>query len=361
MNRGDYQAWVDIIKGFAIIAVVVLHVNCSLLTVESIPLKSVLGNSWHMPVFFLVAGFFLSWEKLHTPFSFSLHKFRYLYCRLLYFYVPILLLHNFFISVGLYSETVVYGGKEMAVLSLADYARKLVEVVFFMGREPYASPLWFVYVLFVGMIVISLFATVAHKILKDEARELWAVGIVLSVLCSLSLYLSTVMEFTVPRLSVLFPAMWLVFLGFLVRNYFKITFNKTCVAIVSTVVLLSVLLCNDERCMMTNHYSDTVQLTACGLFALYPLAYVAKRIEGSAFGRVVAYVGNKSFYVMALHLLSISCLAMLLDKVFGWTLPIDVLGSQTDSASVYLLLVAGGIGIPVAIAWMFDVVKKRVA
>ena len=51
--------WVNIVKGFAICAVVMMHIVYSFPVNNLINVKALFGYFWHVPVFFLVAGFLL--------------------------------------------------------------------------------------------------------------------------------------------------------------------------------------------------------------------------------------------------------------------------------------------------------------
>ena len=110
--------WVDIAKGFAILSVVLLHINYQFYDSKCLPLATLLGELWHVPVFFLLGGFFLKEERLLQPVSFIKGKIKSLYRLLLYFYIPAVLLHNVLLHLGFYSQSVSYGGKLVTVYSV---------------------------------------------------------------------------------------------------------------------------------------------------------------------------------------------------------------------------------------------------
>lgn len=92
------ENWVDIAKGLAITAVVLGHVNYMWPFHKLLPLNTLVVWLWHVPVFFLIGGFFIKDEKLLQPIVFIKGKIKSLYLLILYIYVPVLLLHNFFID-----------------------------------------------------------------------------------------------------------------------------------------------------------------------------------------------------------------------------------------------------------------------
>ena len=71
--------YVDIAKGIAILSVVLLHVDFVYPNLSFINISSMLGWYWHVPVFFLIGGFFLKEEKLLHPIYFIKGKFKSLY------------------------------------------------------------------------------------------------------------------------------------------------------------------------------------------------------------------------------------------------------------------------------------------
>ena len=101
----------DIVKGFAICAVVMMHIVYSFPKCDLINIKALFGYFWHVPVFFVIAGFFIKDSKLEHPISFIKGKVKGLYLPALYIYLIAALLHNQLFNIGWYSSDVTYGGK----------------------------------------------------------------------------------------------------------------------------------------------------------------------------------------------------------------------------------------------------------
>lgn len=94
-SRSEFRSiYVDIVKGVAIISVVLLHTNFQFPSSHYMPLSSLLGWMWHVAVFFLIGGFFINESKLIQPFFFIKGKLGSLYKLLLYFYIPLIPQHN---------------------------------------------------------------------------------------------------------------------------------------------------------------------------------------------------------------------------------------------------------------------------
>ena len=71
--------YVDIAKGLAILSVVLLHVDYVYPKLSFVNINGMLGWFWHVPVFFLIGGFFLKDERLANPVLFIKGKMKSLY------------------------------------------------------------------------------------------------------------------------------------------------------------------------------------------------------------------------------------------------------------------------------------------
>lgn len=156
-------AYVDIAKGIAILAVVMLHVNFAWPMEDKHIIDGFLGWAWHVPVFFVIGGFFINSTMLCQPRSFILSKIKSLYRLALYIYLPATLVHNFLFKIGWYSNTEVYGGKVIAVWSQLDYVKGVVLTLLCAGREPIVGAMWFVYVLLFALCGYSLITVFVKK------------------------------------------------------------------------------------------------------------------------------------------------------------------------------------------------------
>ncbi len=366
--------WVNIVKGITMIAVVLLHINYTGYSTDHYSaIRNILGDAWDMPVFFLVGGFFLSQQKLTATRTFLKRKFKSIYVKLLLYYLLFLCLHNILINAGFLSTEMEYGGKYMTLFTLTDFAEKALQALFFMGREPYLSPLWFVYVMFMAFIVIALLANITDRLTKGNSRQ-WHIvmTVTLAVLCQVALFFTNSLDINIPRCNNVFSAAWLIFLGYLVRNKLSHTWpsrNKLSLsvrfscfsssilsslsaalpslrqfaaALLSILLLTSVCFFSRHMALITNSYANILQLTVCGLTALYLLYLLAVRMEHTVVGRCLAHIGSRSYHIMALHLLVINIAAALL----GCPYPIDTLGTEATTLAELAMFTAIGVALP---------------
>ena len=331
--------WVNIVKGLAICAVVLWHIDFATSSNLLLPIRSVFGATWHVPVFFLVSGFFIKEEQLRNPKTFIGHKMSKLYLQLLYYYIPFTLLHNVLIDWGWYDTALDYHGKVMAYWGTSEMIKRVVMAVAFAGTEPILGAMWFLYVLLLAFIGYSLVSFVLSKVIKDERNYENYRAIVLLVLCIASCTFSQIVGFTIPRGSNTITAMWLIYCGYIVRNVLKIKFDSELIAFISLILVwhLSV----NEGCIHLNDntYRDVVILTISSVCALYMLSYFSQRIEKKYIGRFLALCGRDSFHIMALHFVGFKLGLMLYNSSVGTVLGGVNLATQKPNLGANYLLV----------------------
>ena len=177
--------YIDIAKGIAILSVVLLHVDFVYPKLSFINISAMLGWYWHVPVFFLIGGFFLKEERLLQPVSFIKGKFKSLYLLAFYIYLPATLLHNVFFQLGWYSPDVVYGGKIIVEWGLKEYAIGIAKTLLCAGREPIMGAMWFVYALLFALCGYSIITYVVNKCKWGGVqRSAYIAGIANRFLCS---------------------------------------------------------------------------------------------------------------------------------------------------------------------------------
>lgn len=155
---------ISICKGIAIILMVMGHTEGPHLLVNFIYL-------FHMPLFFITAGYFFSRKHMQDPWGFCMKRLRGLYVPFVKWSVFFLLIHNLLFDVGILNE--MYGNWEGGVThpySLKTALQRLTSIVFSMGGydEFLAGAFWF----FRALLVVSIAFMVVVKTLDGRRRWL---------------------------------------------------------------------------------------------------------------------------------------------------------------------------------------------
>ena len=202
---------VDIAKGISIIAIVLGHIHFLYPTWKLVNTTDLFIYLWHVAVFFLLAGFFIKEELLVQPKLWFKKKFSSLYLKILYFYVPAVLLHNVLIKIGWYSLEST--DPVINTYSMMDFVKQTVLVICLGGREPIVGAMWFVYVLFMALIGLSIVSWTIKKITKTDRQYEWMRFIALLTMCMIAGILSNKYGLTIRRFSNTFTAMLLIYVG----------------------------------------------------------------------------------------------------------------------------------------------------
>lgn len=343
---------VDIAKGISIIAIVFGHIGFLYPVGQLVNTKDLFLYLWHVPVFFIVAGFFIKEEQLIQLKMWFKKKFSSLYLKILYFYVPAVLLHNVFIQIEWYSldstEPVIH------TYSWIDFVKQTILAICLGGREPIVGAMWFVYVLFMALIGLSIISWITKKIAKDDRQYEWIRGISLLSMCIIAGILSHKYGLTIRRFSNTFTAMLLIYVGKLMYQKMKLSFDNGYMAIVCALIAFEVACMLGGVSLNGNEYKDILQLLVAAPAVLYIIMYIGKRIETNAIGKAIAYVGKESFYVMALHFVGFKLCTLALQGVgYGGANLGDLTPSIGSDLFLLLLYAIFGVGFPLVFMWGF--------
>lgn len=347
------EGWVDVCKAIAIIAVVIGHLDYNYPVCKLLPISTIIAWLWHVAVFFMIGGFFLKDEKLFQPVSFIKGKIRSLYLLILYLYVPATLLHNTFIDIGFYDTSIEYGGKYVAYWGVPQFVRGLAETVFFAGREPILGAMWFVYVLFLSLCWISIVSFISKSVCGLHYKQARFLILLLGAVASN--LLTNIAGFTVPRFNNVFTAAWLIYVGMLIIQKYKVSFDNWFLLAICTIVFYSYAVLFGDVHLNRNEYSDVFSLTISTCSALYIIAFVSKSCSGTSL-TVLSIIGRDSFYIMGLHFFAFK-LGSLVLNLFGAEKNIAILNPECTNLLEYLYFLFCGVAIPLLAIYLFRRIK----
>lgn len=153
---------ISICKGIAIILMVAGHAEAPEMITNFI-------YTFHMPLFFITAGYFFNRKYLDDPWTFVSKRFKGLYIPFLKWSLLFLVLHNVWHHFGILNES--FGNWTGGVThpySWHDFAHRLVLIFTSMSGydEFMAGAFWF----FRGLLVASLLFLVLYKLIEGNTR-----------------------------------------------------------------------------------------------------------------------------------------------------------------------------------------------
>lgn len=352
---------VDFLKGWAMLSIVIFHQSTSLIPEW---LANLMMNPWNVAVFFIVAGYYLKWEKMINPVPFIKGKLKTLYIPATVIYLCAVLSHNLFVNIGWYP----LGGLHPATgVPFIHYGLK--EIVLGCGKvllcagsgELVMGAMWFLYTLIYSMVGLSLLAWIVNKFIKDAIKQQWIVFLILLLGVVVSCIFTQKLGFTINRVNVAITAMFLINIGRLVKQRLKVAFdNPWMMAVCLLTFIQCFILSHVQLTMAKNDFQDIGWLVLGSLSVIYVYTFLAKRIEKSFFVNCISRIGKDSFYVMALHILGFFCCNSLLVE-FGVFEETSEKGLYTfmygKNIIIFFLYTICGIGLPLSVVYLKNKIK----
>lgn len=304
MNQRKREVYVDIVKGVAIISVVLLHIDFLFPKYEFLNVDRALGGGWHVAVFFIVSGFFVKSESLLVPVKFMKHKINNLYLKALYVYIAFVLFHNVFLDSHWLYTNIAYNHRFLHYFSLTEMIEHIGFQFLFYYREPFSGAMWYVDTLLLAFFVWTILGYIFSKLKLSGTSFQNAIFSSIFILATISAIGSNAFGITIPKLSNVFTALLLMYIGNVTHKNAHLldNFENPWILIICVVIFYQYNLFDGGMALNQNHFHDIVQLIVGAWTAMYIIAYVAIKIQKTLFGKLLALIGKESFWVMALHI-----------------------------------------------------------
>lgn len=264
--------------------------------------------TFHMPLFFIAAGYFFSDKNLADPWGFCKKRFKGLYIPFITWSLFYLAIHNLCHMTGILNET--YGNWENGVThpySWGDVATRLTSIFLSMSGydEFLAGAFWF----FRGLLVASIAYLVLHKLLSGKTR---LKGPWVSVAIMIIVLLFNTFRFANGIKVPMIPngglrETWGIFFfaaGVLFRRYEYIFIRRWYFLLGSFLFILGAAFLH--TCGMNNQgkFLDllTLPLTGCvGFLMTYWTAGYINSFGGVA-SRLLSFIGENTLYILLWHI-----------------------------------------------------------
>lgn len=299
----------SVVKGIAIILMVVGHAEAPDFLTRWI-------YTFHMPVFFIAAGYFFSRRYLDDPWSFCAKRFRGLYIPFLKWSLVFLLLHNLWFHLGVLNEQ--FGNWTGGVThpyTFHQAAQRLILIVTSMSGydEFIAGAFWF----FRGLLVASILFLVLYRIV-DSHTKLGA-GAAVTLICLAALAFNAFRLFNGLKIPFIpnggLREVWGLFffgVGVLYRRFeprVKETWWLTAIYAAALCAATHLHCCGMNN---TGKPVDLLTLPVTGTIGFLMLIYLSRHIaqSGGAIARILAYVGDNTLYIFIFHILAFKAISL---------------------------------------------------
>lgn len=353
---------ISILKALGIIFVVAGHA-------EPPDLISNFIYIFHMPLFFMAAGYFFSQRNLDDPWKFCTRRVKGLYIPFLKFSILFLLLHNLLFDIGLMNET--YGNWTGGVThpyTVQMFFKRLFLIVTSMSGydEFMAGAFWF----FRGLLIASLLFLILCSTLRNHSNL--SIGRCAAVICVLALAFNAyrfgfgLKISTIPNGGL--REIWGVFFfgaGVIMRR----VEDRIGSRIWLTIPALAILCAGAwfHTCGMNNsgQMRDLITLPLTGVSGWIVTRHLASLIDivESPMKRLLVYIGNNTLYVFVFHIISYKSISAL--KILWYGLDPAQIGCHmvihyNNHADLFwILYTIAGVGIPIGVLALYRALKPR--
>lgn len=347
---------ISICKGIAIILMVMGHA-------EPPDLISNFIYIFHMPLFFITAGYFFSRKYLADPWSFCVKRFKGLYIPFLKWSIVFLILHNLWFEIGLLNEQ--FGNWQGGVTHPYDtrqfFQRLFLIVTSMSGYDEFmAGAFWF----FRGLLIASILFLIIYRLVDRNTRltPIWSVITVCVLAIAFNAYrLGFGFKITnIPNGGL--REIWGMFffgVGVIYRHFEQRIGNRVWLSIVCLAVLC--VGAWQHWCGMNNHgqLRDLATLPLTGIAGFVFIRHIAGTIESSAgfVCRLLTYIGENTLYVFIFHIISLKTVSAL--KIWWYGLDPRQIGCHmvihynNHEDLFWILYTIAGVGIPLAVRWIW--------
>lgn len=325
------------------------------------------GEGWHVPIFFTIAGFYVKDERLREPIPFLKRKFQTLYLPATVVYIFAILLHNVFVNIGWYPIGALHpgNGTPFHYFGITDFIISCAKAILCAGSgELVMGAMWFLYVLLYAFVGLSLLSFGLTKIVRDEKEIMYVRLILLFALASISCYLSNKEGYTINRLNQTFTAMILIEIGRIINQILKWEYTNIYIFTGCLLLFLHIILMLEPTpSLAKNQFSDLLSLIVGSACAIYIWGFLYKKLKTIIFAQCVCCVGRESLYVMMFHIIGLFICNSLFEYVGYFStnsskgMYIYYLNSDPLLIICYLLV---GVGFPLLVIGFYRSVKSCV-
>ncbi len=354
---------ISICKGIAIILMVIGHAEGPGLLTNFIYL-------FHMPIFFIAAGYFFSRRYLTDSWTYVEKRFNGLYVPMVKWSLVFLLLHNFFFDIGLLNEQ--YGNWTNGVThpyTMRQTCQRFVNIVFSMGGydEFLLGAFWF----FRALLVSSILFMGLYRFLDGRHRWLEgnrAVVAIIAIALGFAVFrLSNGLKITTIVQGGIRENWGIIFfgLGVLFRSYEDRIKQHWALALLYFGLLLGGAHLHLAGMNLSPKLIDVVTLPLTGSIGFLMVYYVSGLIDkrDNWLKRFLVHAGSMTLYIYVFHIISFKVVSAI--KIMWYGLDWGQIGCHMvihDHHGDYfwVLYSIAGVGIP--LLWMqgYNALKKRI-
>ncbi len=316
----------SILKAIAIICVVLSHAGISGWLFNFVFI-------FHVPIFFICAGYFFNTKYLTDERTYIVHRFKGLYLPFVRWSLFFLLIHNVLFPLGILSET--YGNAGGGVThpyTWQQFSQHAWSIVSNMsGYDQFlCGAFWFFRALLLASIGFLLMFKLLNRSaqLRDYKHTAW--GVLFITLLLITWKTTTHLNLTGVAQGGYRELMGMAFMtaGFLLKQYEVCDKLNWKTALTSGTILLLVSCFFPSSMVWNPNFTQFISLPLPAIAAFVMFTYISAWIDRhpGLIKRTFAYIGEHTLYIFAFHLVAFKVVSAL--KVWFYDLPWEAVGGH---------------------------------
>lgn len=316
----------SILKAIAIICVVLSHAGISGWLFNFVFI-------FHVPIFFICAGYFFNTKYLTDERTYIVHRFKGLYLPFVRWSLFFLLIHNVLFPLGILSET--YGNAGGGVThpyTWQQFSQHAWSIVSNMsGYDQFlCGAFWFFRALLLASIGFLLMFKLLNRSaqLRDYKHTAW--GVLFITLLLITWKTTTHLNLTGVAQGGYRELMGMAFMtaGFLLKQYEVCDKLNWKTALTSGTILLLASCFFPSSMVWNPNFTQFISLPLPAIAAFVMFTYISAWIDRhpGLIKRTFAYIGEHTLYIFAFHLVAFKVVSAL--KVWFYNLPWEAVGGH---------------------------------
>lgn len=316
----------SILKAIAIICVVLSHAGISGWLFNFVFI-------FHVPIFFICAGYFFNTKYLTDERTYIVHRFKGLYLPFVRWSLFFLLIHNVLFPLGILSET--YGNAGGGVThpyTWQQFSQHAWSIVSNMsGYDQFlCGAFWFFRALLLASIGFLLMFKLLNRSaqLRDYKHTAW--GVLFITLLLITWKTTTHLNLTGVAQRGYRELMGMAFMtaGFLLKQYEVCDKLNWKTALTSGTILLLASCFFPSSMVWNPNFTQFISLPLPAIAAFVMFTYISAWIDRhpGLIKRTFAYIGEHTLYIFAFHLVAFKVVSAL--KVWFYDLPWEAVGGH---------------------------------
>lgn len=316
----------SILKAIAIICVVLSHAGISGWLFNFVFI-------FHVPIFFICAGYFFNTKYLTDERTYIVHRFKGLYLPFVRWSLFFLLIHNVLFPLGILSET--YGNAGGGVThpyTWQQFSQHAWSIVSNMsGYDQFlCGAFWFFRALLLASIGFLLMFKLLNRSaqLRDYKHTAW--GVLFITLLLITWKTTTHLNLTGVAQGGYRELMGMAFMtaGFLLKQYEVCDKLNWKTALTSGTILLLASCFFPSSMVWNPNFTQFISLPLPAIAAFVMFTYISAWIDRhpGLIKRTFAYIGEHTLYIFAFHLVAFKVVSAL--KVWLYDLPWEAVGGH---------------------------------